>query len=126
MKTLTVKSYAIKLMTATSQMLITSKPIRLDRRYNFNNDVLSYIKTNPLSEEQKQTILQKKRQRALNKRDVTPINIFSSPLVKDYRNNKGSVEYIFKDRLRFYGRNHWAKTAIDFKVLQILIKHRLN
>lgn len=49
-------------------------------------------------------------------------NVLSNPLVIDYRANKGSLKQITNNALHFYGRNHWAKTALDHKILSVLSK----
>ena len=115
-----VKAYAIKVMTSTSAILF-GKMKKLDRRFNFNRDVIKFIEKNPVN---KFDILKKRRDRAKNKPSEF-INVLSRPLVKDFKNNKAYLRQILPDRLCFHsGRNHWAKDSFDFKILAILRKGR--
>lgn len=114
----TVKSYAIKLMVSTKHLLL-NKPISLDRRYNFNKEVLAYIAKHK-AEIDKDIILAKRKERFNNKKQPFT-NILSNPLVKDFKNNRFDLKSISNEGLHFIGgRNHWAKNSLDFKVLGVL------
>lgn len=48
-------------------------------------------------------------------------NVFTNPIVKDYINNKNNIKTIHRDRIQFFnGRNHWAKSETDLRILKIL------
>ena len=78
------------------------------------------MKANPLATGEREAILYKRKQRRLNKPTEFK-NVLQNPLLLDFSRNGGNVHC---DRLNIYGRNHWAKKPIDFKVLSILMKNQ--
>ena len=61
-----------------------------------------------------------KRKQRHNQKPKPFTNILKNPIVKDYINNKHSIKQILNNRLVFWGgRNHWAKSETDLKILQI-------
>lgn len=67
----------------------------------------------------------RKRKERREKKVKPFLNILGRPIVKDYLNNKHQIKAIHKDRIDFFGRNHWAKDATDFKIIEILMKTHL-
>lgn len=60
-----------------------------------------------------------KRQARIANRPVAFRNAITSPIFVDYLKNKGNV-HVYPDHLRIGSRNHWAKNAMDLKILQIV------
>ena len=67
-------------------------------------------------------IKNKRKERKNNKQNCEFVNIFQRPLVRDWLQNRNAT--ILINRLQDGSRNHWAKDAKDFKILEILMKHR--
>ena len=102
----------------------TSKKLYLDMRYIFNQAVFAEVRK--LCETVDfESIKAKQMSRARARyQDKKPENWLNNPLVIDYRKNKKDVMLITDQRLYFFsGRNHWAKTPTDLKILSILRKH---
>lgn len=117
-----VKGVALMLMHQRSKSVFKYKPIDLDKRFKFNRDVLSYIKNNPFSDEYVNAINLIRRAR-LQLKPKSFTSIYDNPIVKDYINNKNAVVTILPNRILFRGgRNHWAKTDQDLRVLKLLIE----
>jgi hypothetical protein len=111
---------ARKLQTRTD--VLRGKRVKLDMRYNFNKEIKAYMNWNPLGIAEQQKILEKRKIRWQNKQ-VEYKNVLSNPIVVDYRKN-GKYCMVYCNHLRFAdGRNHWAKTSIDYKVLAVLEKY---
>ena len=110
---------------ATRQyMSPTNKKLRLDMRYSFNQKVFAEVRK--LCETVDFDAIKTKQVNRARARyqDKKPINWLSNPLVIDYRKNKSDIMLITDQRLYFFsGRNHWAKTPTDLKILSILRKH---
>jgi hypothetical protein len=101
--------------------IVLNKPLKFDKRTRVGKEA------NRLVQSLRSTINVKevyriKRERAAQKRIKETVNIFEQPLVKDYLNNKQHIKAIHKDRIEFYGRNHWVKNSKDFKILAVLNK----
>lgn len=64
----------------------------------------------------------RKRKERREKKVKPFLNILGRPIVKDYLNNKHQIKAIHKDRIDFFGRNHWAKDDMDLKILDSIIK----
>ena len=110
---------------ATRQYLTpSSKKLYLDMRYLFNQAVFSEVRKlcNSVDFE---VINAKQMSRARARyQDKNPVNWINSPLVIDYRKNKSDIMLITDQRLYFFsGRNHWAKSPTDLKILSVLCKH---
>lgn len=111
------------LIYSADNILLRRRP-KMDKRYNFSNDVLTFVKNHQLSEAERLAILATKKQRAKN-RPQNPVTLFQLPLLKDYMSNKSDIRQVLPDRLVFIGgRNHWAKNEQDRRILSILIKNR--
>ncbi len=124
MKTYTqkqVKKYAMRYIYSL-QNLMTRKPLKLDRRYNFNKDVLYFVRKNNISDNEKKRILAIKKARAIVK-NIDILSISQNKLYVDYRNNYSSIKYIDDYCIHFYGRNHFTHCEKDTKVISILKKH---
>ena len=68
-----------------------------------------------------------KRKQRHNQKPKPFTNILQNPIVKDYINNKQSIKQILNNRLVFWGgRNHWAKSETDLRVLSILKNKNLK
>ena len=71
--------------------------------------------------------LKKQRQRAKARnemREAAAAGILNNKIWQDFRANRGNVWQIFPDHLHFYGgRNHWATTPQDFRVLEVIARH---
>ena len=99
--------------------------ISLDQRYNFNREAeqaareIAALKGwRGLEADQA-----KNRARHAAKRDnEQPANVLSSPLVKDYQTSRRHLNRVCADHLDFSGRNHWAKSERDLKILAILAR----
>lgn len=86
-----------------------------------NHYVLNLKKNSNLNELK---ILKKKRRKYKQTSEFK--NIFTLPIVYDYFKHKHNLKDIQSDRLEFWGRNHWAKTDKDLKIIKILSKHFIN
>jgi hypothetical protein len=82
---------------------------------NLSNQIYQKINNIADIKKAKQKVIQRRKNK------FTFSNILDSPIVKDFINN--TPEKVFKDRLRFNSRNHWAKNETDLKVLKILMKN---
>ena len=125
----TANNYTAKDVTKMGKKIIFStlhilgiKRVKLDRRFNFNKDVLAYVFTHQLSERRKAEVLAKRKERAKAKA-AAPLSIFQLPILKDYLANKQNLRAIYDTHLAFYNRNHWAKTPQDKRILAVLKKH---
>ena len=71
--------------------------------------------------------LKKQRQRAKTRNEMraaAAAGIFNNKIWKDYSANRGDLLQVFPDHLHFYGgRNHWATTPQDFRVLEVIARH---
>lgn len=94
------------------------KPLRVDRRTKVGKLALKMVAE--IEKDYNFTeVKEKVKQRRENKREIT--NVLNTPIVKDYFNNKHCIKQIREDRLVFFnGRNHWAKTEQDYKILKTL------
>ena len=108
---------------ATRQYLTpSSKKLYLDMRYSFNRAVFAEVRK--LCKNVNFDALKAKQMSRARYQDKKPENWINSPLVIDYRKNKSDIMLITDQRLYFFnGRNHWAKTPTDLKMLSILRKH---
>lgn len=62
-----------------------------------------------------------KRKQRENQKPEPFKNILQNPLVKDYINNRYKIKHILDNRLVFWGgRNHWAKSETDLRILRVL------
>lgn len=68
---------------------------------------------------------QRRRAKARNEmREAAAGGILNNKIWQDFRANRGNVWQVFPDHLHFYGgRNHWATTPQDFRVLEIIARH---
>ena len=98
----------------------------LDLRYNFHKEVARFVATHKISDNERITIIEKRKNRRANKNYIL-IPISKLPIVFDYLEHKLDLIQVCDDHLRFYsGRNHWAKNEKDLKILAILKKHFHN
>ena len=111
-----------KKIQVSNSVIMCRKFPKLDMRYNFNKEVKRYLNYSPLTKTEIAIILEKRRVR-YQRKEREYKNVLSNPLVVDYiKRGKGCMVYC--NHLRFGdGRNHWAKTFIDFKILSILEKY---
>lgn len=65
-------------------------------------------------------VINKQKQRHSNKGAKEFENIFNNAITKDYLTNKRQLKRVAKDKLEFFGRNHYAKNEQDYKILAIL------
>lgn len=94
----------------------------LDMRYNFSIDVMTFI--NQIKNSIDLTKIEALREKRRESKPSKFINIYNQPLVLDWLASKGSIKYIYKTCISFYGsRKHHAKNEFDIKILNILSKH---
>jgi hypothetical protein len=115
MKTATREAY--RLIMNPSNLLMQRRP-KLDMRYTFSRQVLAEINRIKFNRNE---VIKKRKARRLNK--YTFSNVLHNPIVRDYFTNKSKLIAIAPDRLIFSGRNHWAKSESDFKILKILNRY---
>lgn len=121
-----VKRKAFSMLYSGNNILLnhSTRKYRLDKRYNFNREVLAFFRANQLPENERQRVKDLRRQRAKNK-PVHFATIFEQPIVKDWIKNGSGIKRITGERLQFWdGRNHWAKNEKDKRILSILSKYR--
>ena len=99
------------------------QPPVLDCRYKFNNEVLAYYR-GILKAKGYGAIEDKQKSRArLSGRNDDRGNILNNKIVRDYYKNRDKLISVLPERLYFSGRNHWANSERDFKILRILAKN---
>lgn len=102
--------------------LVYQLPI-LDKRYKFNREVLA-IYRKILDAKGYGAIEDKQKSRArLSGRNDDRGNILNNKIVRDYYKNRDKLISVLPERLYFSGRNHWANSERDFKILRILAKN---
>ena len=108
---------------ATRQYLApSSKKLYLDMRYTFNQIVFAEVRK--LCKTVDFDATKAKQMSRARYQDKKPENWLNNPLVIDYSKNKSDIMLITDQRLYFFsGRNHWAKTPTDLKILSVLCKH---
>ena len=94
---------------------------RLDMRYRVSKLVLKIFKENQITDADRILIIQKRRERNLNKPSEFK-SIMQNPILIDFFKNRGWIKAVYSDRISFVGRNHWAKSRKDKIVLSILQK----
>ncbi len=115
------KRIAYKWLFSQSNIIL-NKEFKYDARTRIGNLAAAYVKQWGLSYEQKIEI--KNKQRARSSKFLTFRNIKNNPIVLDYLRNKAYVKHINPQRIHFSnGRNHWAKTDQDAKILSVLMKY---
>ena len=115
----TAKKRAYNFVFDRSRLInrIGRKKFTFDKRTrigNLSNKFYQEINNISSIEEAKEKVIARKE----NKFKFS--NFLDLPIVKDFINNTPTD--VFKDRLCFNGRNHWAKNETDLKVLEILNK----
>lgn len=100
--------------------LLLRKPFRYDGRTRIGRLSATLVNKLRVSEVERQEIINKRKQRCESRHMQDTGNVLTNKLFVDFRHNRGSVTGVYNDRISFYGRNHWAKTPIDFKVLSVL------
>lgn len=101
----------------------SNKKLYLDMRYNFDKAVFAEVKR-LCKVFDFDEIERKQVARARNRIYNTPVTWRNSPLWIDYQKNKYELKHVTDTRLIFYsGRNHWAKTPTDLKILKVIAKH---
>ena len=97
--------------------------LRLDMRYNFNKEVAAFFHAKNLPDNERRAVLAKRKKRRDNKPPKFS-NVLNTPLVKDYFRNKSGLKGVADNHLYFWdGRNHWAKSDKDRRILAILKKN---
>lgn len=107
----------------SNENIIFNKRPKLDKRYKENKDAIKIINSNQLKHSQRMEIWELRILRGKRKARVP--NFLENPLIADYFRNKNSIKFISEDRISFWdGRNHYAKSPKDRKILSILSKYR--
>lgn len=96
----------------------TGEVCRADRRTRYGKLVVNFYAKIKITDKDKLIDKRKARLKLQKEGNFTPL--FETPLVKDWRNNKWYCDHIYPDHLNFGQRNHWAKTATDYRFLRIL------
>lgn len=94
---------------------------RVDRRTRVGRLVLNYYYELDGSQESV-LITIKKMERAQARKGTGFTNVLDNPLVRDYFANKDNLKEVHSSHLEFWGRNHWAKSDRDLKILEILAR----
>lgn len=116
----TAKKHAYNFFTSFRYLYQYKDDFKFDGRTRIGN--LSYEYFLELKKSINRKDIKEKIEKRKNNKFIFK-NIFSNPLVNDFIKNKINLDTIYKDRLRFSGRNHWAKNDYDKKILLILQKH---
>ena len=117
-----VKRAGYRLIYSGQNLTLLQPKIRMDKRYNFSRAVLAFYRANQLTDFERKIVLQKRKERRLNK-PPQYVPLFELPIVKDWLKNKHEVNHIGQNVMQFWGgRNHWAKNDKDRQILAILKK----
>ena len=93
------------------------RPLQVDRRTRIGNLAL-HLNSNV----DKSLIKEKQYNRRFNHYYYR--NVLDSSIYFDYKDNRKDIKFITSERISFInGRNHWAKSERDSKILRILAKH---
>jgi len=116
------KLIAIKAVTSTAFVLCGRLP-KLDMRFKLSREIKSEIAKLRLTINIDE-IRTKKKLRAKRK-EAVQVSIFENPLVKDLLVNRSRVRFYNKNVVQFNdGRNHYAKSGRDVKIIEIFAKHK--
>ena len=99
--------------------IVLNRSFKYDRRTRVGNLANSFVKQMALTNDQKMSIRAIKKARMAQKASVAGIK--DNPLVKDFLSNRSDVLRIDENRILFSGgRNHWAKSDADRRILKVL------
>lgn len=99
--------------------IVLQRPFKYDRRTRVGNLAASFVKQMALTDDKRLAIRAIKKTRRAQKTSVAAIK--DNPLVKDFLSNRSDVLRIDENRILFSGgRNHWAKSDADRRILKVL------
>lgn len=114
------KQIAFSYIYGNKNLILDVVP-RLDMRFRVSRLALFFFKENQITDDIRFEVKRKRRERNLNNPGRF-VNYLNNPLLLDFYKSRNSVQEVYIDKIKFCGRNHWAKTQNDLIVLSVLKK----